>query len=58
MTNMNTNANTDKIIDFLDDLTNKVGEGKHITLLLRSRIGLTRSVLLLRSVFTGGMRVM
>lgn len=33
MTNMNTNANTDKIIDFLDDLTNKVGEGKHITLL-------------------------
>ena len=33
MTNMNTNANTDKIIDFLNDLTNKVGEGKHITLL-------------------------
>lgn len=33
MTNMNTNANTDKMIDFLDDLTNKVGEGKHITLL-------------------------
>lgn len=33
MMNMNTNANTDKIIDFLNDLTNKVGEGKHITLL-------------------------
>lgn len=33
MTNMNTNANTDEIVDFLNDLTNKVGEGKHITLL-------------------------
>ena len=33
MTNMNTNTNTDKIIDFLNDLTNKVGDGKHITLL-------------------------
>lgn len=33
MMNINTNANTDKIIDFLNDLTNKVGEGKHITLL-------------------------
>lgn len=31
--NMNTNASTDEIIDFLNDLTNKVGEGKHITLL-------------------------
>lgn len=33
MTSMNTNANTDEITDFLNDLTNKVGEGKHITLL-------------------------
>ena len=33
MTNMNTNANTDEIIELLNDLTNKVGEGKHITLL-------------------------
>lgn len=32
MTNMNTNANIDEIINFLSDLTNKVGEGKHITL--------------------------
>ena len=33
MTNMNANTNTDEIIEFLNDLTNKVGEGKHITLL-------------------------
>lgn len=33
MTNMNTNSNTDEIINFLNDLMNKVGEGKHITLL-------------------------
>lgn len=30
---MNTNANTDEIVGFLNNLTNKVGEGKHITLL-------------------------
>ena len=30
---MNANTNTDEIIEFLNDLTNKVGEGKHITLL-------------------------
>lgn len=28
-----TNMNTNEIIGFLNDLTNKVGEGKHITLL-------------------------
>lgn len=28
-----TNANTDETIEFLNDLTNKVGEGKYITLL-------------------------
>lgn len=33
MTNMNANANTDEIVGFLNNLTNKVGEGKHITLL-------------------------
>ena len=33
MTNMNANTNTDEIIEFLNDLTNKVGEGKHITFL-------------------------
>lgn len=33
MTNMNANTNTDEIIEFLNDLTKKVGEGKHITLL-------------------------
>lgn len=33
MTNINTNTDTDEIIDFLTDLTNKVGDGKHITLL-------------------------
>lgn len=33
MTNMNANTNTDEIIEFLNDLTDKVGNGKHITLL-------------------------
>ena len=33
MTNMNANTNTDEIIEFLNDLTDKVGDGKHITLL-------------------------
>ena len=33
MTKMNANANTDEIVNFLNDLTSKVGEGKHITLL-------------------------
>ena len=33
MTNMNANTNTDEIVGFLNDLTNKVGEGKHIVLL-------------------------
>lgn len=33
MTNTNASANTDEIVNFLNDLTNKVGEGKHITLL-------------------------
>lgn len=33
MANMNANTNTDEIIEFLNDLTDKVGDGKHITLL-------------------------
>lgn len=33
MTNINAGTDANKIIDFLTDLTNKVGEGKHITLL-------------------------
>lgn len=33
MTNMNANDNTDEITKFLNDLTDKVGDGKHITLL-------------------------